>query len=102
VNGKDTVTGTLKYVTGYTGFSGDEEEQSGNYLVLHATHPTADSIKAKLHGGKHGEVTLDNDGILITRVTDPAKQTIEFTAVKSGVTSSVTLSLRDLVLQGAE
>ena len=102
MNGKDTVTGTLKYVTGYTGFSGDEEEQSGNYLVLHATHPTADSIKAKLHGGKHGEVTLDSDGILITRITDPAKQTIVFTAVKSGVTSSVTLSLRDLVLQGAE
>lgn len=102
VNGKDSVSGTLKYVTGYTGFSGDVEEQSGHYLVLHATHATADSIKAKLHGGKHGEVTLDSDGILVTRVTDPATQTIEFKAVKSGVTSSVTLSLRDLVLEEAE
>jgi len=99
VNGKDSVTGTLKYVSDYTGFSGDTEEQQGHYLVLHATHPTADSIKAKLHGGVHDEVTLDSDGILITRITDPKKQTLVFTAVKGENEACVTLSLKDLVLE---
>ena len=30
------ISGTLKYVTGYTGFSGDTSEQSGHYLCIHA------------------------------------------------------------------
>lgn len=34
VVGEDTITGTLKYVTGYTGFSGDPALQEGNYLAL--------------------------------------------------------------------
>ena len=33
VTGK--VTGTSKYVTGYTGFSGDPAEQEGNYVAFH-------------------------------------------------------------------
>ena len=33
--GQDAIAGTLKYVTGYTGFSGDPAEQEGHYLALH-------------------------------------------------------------------
>ncbi len=56
VDGK--VFGTLKYVTGYTGFSGRADEQQGYYLVLHFACEGADSIKVN-------DVTLDSDGIHI-------------------------------------
>ena len=56
VDGK--VFGTLKYVTGYTGFSGRADEQEGYYLALHYECEDADSIKVN-------GVTLDSDGIHI-------------------------------------
>ena len=37
--------GTLHYVTGYTGFSGDKTEQEGYYVALHFALEGADSIK---------------------------------------------------------
>ena len=43
VDGK--VYGTLKYVTDYTGFSGNPDEQQGHYLVLHYECDGADAIK---------------------------------------------------------
>lgn len=65
------VTGTLKYVTGYTGFSGAVAEQSGNYLALHFSSAADGAvIKAQMLGGDHPDrvVTLDEDGILICRI----------------------------------
>lgn len=56
VDGK--VFGTLKYITGYTGFSGRVDEQEGYYLVLHFACEDADSIKVN-------GVTLDEDGLHI-------------------------------------
>ena len=56
VDGK--VFGTLKYVTGYTGFSGRADEQEGYYLALHYECEDADSIKVN-------GVTLDEDGLHI-------------------------------------
>ena len=82
------VIGTLKYVTGYTGFSGDVSEQSGNYLVTHAEVPdvTGVTIKAKLEGSDYGPVTLDSDGLLITRIRSEEylKGHLIFTAYKDG------------------
>ena len=52
------VYGTLKYVSGYEGFSGNPDEQQGHYLVLHYECENADSIKVN-------GVTLDSDGIHI-------------------------------------
>ena len=56
VDGK--VFGTLKYVTGYTGFSGRADEQEGYYLALHYECEDADSIKVN-------GFTLDSDGLHI-------------------------------------
>ena len=56
IDGK--VFGTLKYVTGYTGFSGRADEQEGYYLALHYECEGADSIKVN-------GVTLDSDGLHI-------------------------------------
>lgn len=66
--------GTSKYVTGYTGFSGNASEQSGNYLAIHFEdeHEIAAKLTAELTDGTSGEVTLDNDGICVFRLNAPA------------------------------
>ena len=85
------VIGKLKYVTGYTGFSGDVTEQSGNYLVTHAevSGVTGATITAQVEGSDHGPVTLDGDGILITRIksADALTGYLIFTASKAGCKS---------------
>ena len=95
------VRGTLKYVTGYTGFSGDPAEQSGNYLALHfATVPDADSITVELINGSVGHpITLDSDGICIFRISDKDTQYIEVVATKDDRTITKTLYLQGLVLE---
>lgn len=83
VGGSD-ISGELKYVTGYTGFSGDPTEQEGHYLVLHIdTEIEGATIVCELIGGKHGPVTLDSDRTLITRISNKS-QKIKITASKEG------------------
>lgn len=91
------VYGKLKYVDDYTGFSGDVSEQSGNYLVLHITANNSEPIKVELINGLHGQVTLDSDGILITRITNKATQTIQ---IKNGE-KTVELDLTSLIIEQA-
>ena len=69
----------MKYVTDYTGFSGDPELQSGNYIALKCVCEDADSIVAELVGGDYGPVTLDEDGIIIFRVKNTS-QKVKITA----------------------
>ena len=91
------ITGTLKYVTGYTGFSGDEAEQSGHYLAVKATAEEGAEIRAEVVGGDHGEVTLDEDGILIARIKN-VSQKLRFTAVTSAGTQTIVYDLSGLTL----
>lgn len=94
------VTGSLKYVTGYTAFSGEPELQSGHYLALHAECDDADSITVEVINGTVGHpVTLDDDGLAILRIADKDAQSIEFVATKDGVKRSKKLLLSDLVLE---
>ena len=69
VVGTSSITGTLKAVTGYTGFSSNTEEQAGHYLVLHCEDEEADSITVEVVGGTKGPIALDDDGIIICRIT---------------------------------
>ena len=82
-------TGTLNYITDYTGFSGDPEEQEGNYIALQATVGDDITTTAELIGGIHGPVTLDSDGILVARITDSVTA-VKFTITK-GTDSNVTV-----------
>lgn len=64
------ITGTLKHVTGYTGFSSDPELQEGNYLAIHNISNLEDPIVVELIGGFSGPTTLDADGIIILRIAN--------------------------------
>lgn len=87
VRGK-SVIGTLKYVADYSSAYGPGED-SGNYLVLHAEVPNVDgvTITSQVVNGVHGAVTLEEDGIVISRITDKSSQKIMFVASKEGYLS---------------
>ena len=68
--GSRQITGTLRYVTDYTGFSGDPALQSGNFLAIDlAATPNDAVITAEVIGGdsEGNPVTVD-DGVLVTRI----------------------------------
>ena len=63
------IEGTLKYVTGYTGFSSNPEEQQGNYLALKFTPADGAVTTVELLGGTLGHpVTLDADNNIVLRI----------------------------------
>lgn len=68
--GEDEITGTLKHVTDYTGFSSKVEEQSGNYLAIHNTTNGDEPIFVEVVGGTSGPVQLDSDGIIVLRIAN--------------------------------
>ena len=94
------VSGTLKYIDDYSSAYGSGEN-SGYYLALHCTTPGVEgaTITSEVIGGVHGPVTLDEDGIVISRITDKNTQTIEVVAYKDGESDSVILDLSDLVME---
>jgi hypothetical protein len=98
-NRRKTISGNIKYVTGYTGFSGDPAEQEGNYLCVHfATEAEDTTITVAIIGGDHGPVTLDPDGILVARIKN-TDQKLQVTATKDGAGSdTVVYTLRGLNL----
>ena len=96
------ITGTLKYLDDYTGFSSKVEEQSGNYLAIHAEDSKADSITAELVGGTKGPVTLDSDGLIVFRIANKNTQSIQIKSYKDGVVKDVkNYSLAGLTLEAA-
>ena len=56
----NNIIGTLKYVTGYTGFSGDPEEQEGNYLAFKVGYAGTYTRLTVQFDGK-AEQTMDSD-----------------------------------------
>ena len=97
--GSDSVTGTLKYVADYTGFSSKVSEQSGNYIAFHAEVPNVDGVTITAKVTKTS--TLDSDGIAVFRIADTTN-TLTVTASKEGY-ESVTkeFSLGGLTLESA-
>jgi hypothetical protein len=69
------ITGTSKYKTGYTGFSGDAELQSGYFLALDITAPDgATKTTVELVGGVKGPVELDADMDVAFRITSNSQK----------------------------
>lgn len=93
VIGDTGISGTLKYVTGYTGFSGDPDLQQGNFLALHVNVPDDATVTVKLTN----TVTLDEDRTIVLRIADKSSQTITIVVSKAGAESiTKTFSLTGL------
>lgn len=73
------ITGTLHYVTGYTGFSSLPEEQSGHYLVAHyKPNPEDADVMVYKTSGTVGWKTLGKpDLTLVSRITDKMTQKLQ-------------------------
>lgn len=84
-------------MTGYTGFSSNVDEQEGNYLVIHCEDEDADTITVELVGGVKGPVQLDEDGIIIIRVTSTS-QSVRVVSTGDSGTKTKTYSLSGITL----
>ncbi|MDO4292067.1 MAG: hypothetical protein Q4C65_02440 [Eubacteriales bacterium] len=101
--GEEAITGTLKYVTGYTGFNGSNpEEQSGNYIVMRVDPDEQNAtITVELIGSLSGKgpVTLDSDRVFVFRISDKDNQKIKVTVEGANGVKSRTYRLSGLVLK---
>lgn len=88
--GEDSITGTLKFVDDYTGFSSDPAMQSGNYLVIHCTVNDSTPITVEVVGGTSGPRQLDADGIIVLRIADKDTQSVRVVAGSVTKTYSLT------------
>ena len=99
VNG-DEITGTLKHVTGYTGFSSNESEQSGNYLALKIeTVPDDVVTTVELVGGTKGPVTLDEDKNIVLLIKNKDMQSVKVVSTDGNETVTKTFGLTGLTLE---
>lgn len=96
----NAIRGTLKYVDDYTGFSGDEELQKGNYIALNFSAEGSDSITAKILGGSENTVTLDETGDIVIRVTSTT-QAIEITVTDGDDAQVYRYNFNGLILEAA-
>ena len=102
ISNEGVISGKLKAVTGYTGFSGDSELQSGHYLALKIDAVgDEDSITVEILGGTSGAVTLDSDRLWVGYIRNKQQQ-IKVTANAAGHPSITKIySLSGLTLQRA-
>lgn len=98
----DSISGTLKYVTGYTGFSGDTALQSGHYLALKLDVPNGATTTLQLlnNGGSGTPVDLGSDDYAVGYIRSKNAK-IVITTTLAGVSVSKTYSLRLLKLESA-
>ena len=79
------IQGTLKYVTGYTGYSGDPELQHGHYLVLKFDHTEGSDTKVSLIGGTSAPVSLDSDMNCVFRIANKNSQKVKVVTTLNGI-----------------
>ena len=100
VVGEDTISGSLKHVTGYTGFSSKTSEQEGHYLALKFDVTPADAVTTvELVGGTKGPVTLDADKNIVLLIKSNTTQSIKVVSTKDGSSVTKTYTLTGLILE---
>lgn len=85
ISSDNAISGILKYVSDYTGFSSDVSLQSGNYIALHFEVPETDDVTITVT--VTNPTVLDSDGIVVLRIADKDSQTITVVASKEGYDS---------------
>lgn len=99
--GKESIWGTLHYVQGYTGFSGNTDQQNGNYLALNLKPVEGTSIKFRIIGGNSLQKDVPKgDNSLVLKIANN-DQKIEFVTTKGDETETKVYSLKDLILEPA-
>lgn len=94
------IQGRLKYVEGYTGFSGDTALQSGNFLALRMSATDGAVTTVELLGGDSATpVTLDSDMNIVLRIKNRT-QKIKVVTTLNGDTVTKVYSLASLTLEG--
>ena len=96
------ITGTLKAVTGYTGFSDVVAKQSGNYLALHCAVAGEGNVEysAQIVGSDSDAVFVEGTSIFVARITS-SSQSLKVTASKAGYeTVTKTYTVAGLTLEG--
>ena len=102
------ISGTLKYVDGYTGFSSDESLQSGNFLAVKFSDidENATSLKVGIQPSSIGadlvEAIDDPDGNAVFRVTDKDAQKVVVKISDGTHTKTQTYSLTGLTLEESD
>ena len=100
VVGEDEITGTLKHVTEYTGFSSNPSEQEGNYLALKIDATSENAIvTVELVGGTKGPVTLDDDMNIVLLIKNKDTQSIKVMANDGENSTTKTYGLTGLTLE---
>lgn len=96
------IKGTLHYVTGYTGFSGDETKQSGNYLALKFTASAGATTTVQLLGGLTGQpVDVSSDMWCVFRITNKNTQKVKVVTTLNDDVVTRVYSLAGLDLETA-
>lgn len=94
--------GTLKYVTGYTEFSSNPAEQSGNYIALKVNGaPEGAVIKYQKVGGSLPPVTLDEDRNIVVWMHDH-DAVLRFTVTYEGHDTVVDVDCSHLTYEEAQ
>lgn len=103
--GDSEITGTLHYVTGYTGFHGsDPLEQEGNFLALKINATTVEDVTTavELVGGTKGPVTLDSDMNIVLHIQNKNTESVKVTVTKGDESETKTYGLSGLTLEPEE
>lgn len=75
----DQINGTLKYVTGYTGFSGNPDYQEGNFLAFKVAPSLGEGATYTIEvvNGHSGPVQLDSDMNAVIRIESNSTQSLK-------------------------
>lgn len=95
-------SGELYYVTGYTGFSSNVEEQSGNYIALKVNGAPEDAVVTyEKVGGSAEPVVLDQDRNIVIRIVDQSA-VLRFTITTSEGSVTRDISVANLTFDSAQ
>ena len=93
------IHGILKYISDYTGYSNQPDEQSGNYMaVSFSGYPEGTKITVELTGSPKGPWVMKSNN-LVARITDNKSQVFKVKAEKDGYEWSEEYSLANLVCE---
>lgn len=96
------ITGTLNYVSDFTGFSDKSYEQVGNFLALDVkTNVGSADVTVELLGGTSPICKKDESGAWVMRVTNVKSQSIRISAIDGRDSKTQIYALSDLQVKDA-